>query len=71
MIKQSEDNKIEKEFIMFLVNCLKEQSPFEAKLKSIQEIKRIIDEQQKLKTIDEKALINYIADEGIVQHMLT
>jgi len=61
---------LEEKYVAFIIACLKEQTSFEAKLKAIQELRKIIEEEVKFFQIDDKKIFNMISQHGVIDHML-
>jgi hypothetical protein len=60
---------VEEKFVRFLIELIKTQATFEAKLKALQELRKILEEETKIYQINEKLIYNIIHDEQIIDLM--
>lgn len=72
VIKEEEKaNMVEEAYVGFVVGCLKEQTSFEARLKAMQELRKIIEGEVKLFKLEEKSIYNMISSQGVIDYLLS
>jgi len=67
---EEKNNTIEESYVGYVLTCIKEQTAFEAKMKAIQELKKITEGEVKLYKVEEKYIYNLINSQCIIDHLL-